>query len=115
MISSENKNLITIYSITFVAAVLLIVVIINFNSWFFPNGQSSLTAYTPAARGLISDKDLRFGVLSDNKFISLKPILTADQLAEGTPVSTSEGVTNTVTSTVSPVFELRHANPFNPF
>lgn len=117
MISSENKNLITIYAVTLGVAVVLVVVIVNFNKWFFPNSQTiNTSSYTPASRGMISDKDLRFGVLSDKKFIGLKPILTPSQLAEGTPVNPSGGtITSTVTPTTSPSFGLRHASPFDPF
>lgn len=112
MISQENRNLILTYVVTLGIAIFLIVVIVNFNSWFFPNDQLQLSTITPASRGMISEKDLRFGVLSDQKFTSLVPILTQDQLAE--QEQPTPGVTTPAKPSTKSI-ELRRGNPFLPF
>jgi|GEM_PF-1544115 len=116
MIAKENKNLILTYVITLAIAALLIVVIFNFNNWFFPNDQMSLSSFKPSSRGLINERDLRFNVLDDKKFTSLEPILSKEQLSVSEPQGENN---NTVTGTEQPSvrqpIELRHGNPFEPF
>jgi len=111
MLSDANKNLIITYTIAIVIGAGLIFVIKNFNSWFFPNNEAKLNVYTTSSRGIISEKDLNFGVLSDKKFISLEPILDQSEITEE-PVTPEPG---TVTSPVKSALELRRGNPFIPF
>jgi hypothetical protein len=116
MIATENKNLIITYAITLGVAAFLTVVIVNFNNWFFPNEEFKLSDYTPTSRGMISQRELRFGVLSDQKFTGLEPILNPDQLVEAIPPKTEPGaVTGTLKPATRPPVELRHNNPFLPF
>ncbi len=110
MITQENRNLLVAYSITLAIAVFLLVVIANFNDWFFPNDELKLSEFTPSSRGMISERDLRFGLLSDQKFTSLEPILDSTQLQEETNPSTT-----TVRPVVRQPIELRRGNPFQPF
>lgn len=113
MVSSENKNLIVTYVLTLSIAIFLTVVIVNFNSWFFPNEELKLSEYTPASRGMISERDLKFGVLSDQKFTGLEPILQ-DQLIE-MPTTSTATPTSAAGPAVKAPIELRRSNPFLPF
>ena len=112
MLFSENKNLIVTYLITLGVTVLLAVVIINFNNWFFPDEELELSSYTSTSRGIISERDLSFDVLSDQKFTALEPILSQEQLGEE---PAEEGTTTTIKPSVRPPVELRYGNPFTPF
>ncbi len=109
----ENKNLIITYSATLVVTGLLIVIIFNFNKWFFPNDELKLSEFTPASRGMISERDLRFNILSDQKFTGLSPILTQSDLVVEEVVET--GVTKTTKPATGQAIELRRSNPFSPF
>lgn len=113
MMSQENKNLILTYSSTLIVAALLIIVIFNFNTWFFPDDELKLSEFTPTSRGMITERDLRFGVLSDQKFTALTPILNqADLIVEEAP----EGeVSGSAKPSANQPIELRRANPFLPF
>ncbi len=116
MLAQENKNLLLTYLITLGVSVFLIVVIVNFNGWFFPNDELKLSDYTPASRGIISERDLHFNLFSDQKFGSLQPILSAEQLAQpSTDTSSDPAVSGTVKPSVRPQLELRRGNPFLPF
>lgn len=109
----ENKNLIIIYAATLGVAGLLIVVIFNFNSWFFPNDQLKLSEFTPASRGMISERDLRFNLLSDQKFTGLSPILDQSELVIEETVA--PGVTTPAKPAIGQSIELRRSNPFSSF
>lgn len=116
MLAQENKNLLVTYLITLGVSVFLIVVIVNFNGWFFPNDELKLSEFTPASRGVISERDLRFSLFSDQKFGSLQPILSSEQLAQPSIDTSSEPtVSGTAKPSVRPQLELRHGNPFSPF
>lgn len=115
MLAQENKNLLVTYLITLGISVFLIVVIVNFNGWFFPNDELKLSEFTPASRGVISERDLRFSLFSDQKFSSLKPILSAEQLSQPSAENPAEPITGTAKPSVRPQLELRHGNPFSPF
>ena len=114
MLAQENKNLLVTYLVTLGVSIFLIVIIVNFNGWFFPNDQLKLSDFTPAGRGVISERDLHFNLFSDQKFGSLSPILSPDQLTQTTTTSTPS-VTGSATPTVKLLIEIRHANPFSPF
>lgn len=114
MIATENKHLIITYALTLGVAIFLSVIIINFNNWFFPDEELKLSNYTPSSRGMISERDLRFGVLSDQKFTGLEPILTQDQFIEE-PTTSTATPSGTVKPTVKAPIELRRSNPFLPF
>lgn len=114
MFSDSNKSLIITYSIAIGICGVLVFVIMHFNSWFFPNKELKLNTYTPGSRGIISEKDLKFGVLSDKKFISLEPILSPNELPKEETTSKEEGTVNTK-PVVRPIVELRYSSPFEPF
>lgn len=114
MFSDGNKNLIVTYTIAIVTCIVLVFIIMNFNTWFFPDKTLSLNNFTTTSRGIISEKDLNFGILSDKKFTSLQPIIDQSELSEGS--TTTEGGTTTGTKpAVKPVIELRRSSPFEPF
>jgi len=115
MFSDGNKNLIITYAIAIASCAILVFVMFNFNSWFFPDKKLELNTFTTSSRGTISEKDLNFGVLSDKKFVSLEPILAKNELDDGSTTPPEGGTTKTVTPTVKPVIELRHSSPFIPF
>ncbi len=113
MMSQENKNLILTYSSTLIVAALLVVVIFNFNNWFFPDDELKLSEFTPTSRGMITERDLRFGVLSDQKFTALSPIIDqTDLILEET---TESEVSGTAKPSINQPIELRRSNPFLPF
>ncbi len=114
MLSTENKNLLITYLVTLIVTTVLIVVIVNFNGWFFPNDQLKLSEFTPASRGVLSERDLHFNLFSDEKFTKLQPILKAQDL-EDAPVAQPNAPTGTVKPSTRPPVELRHSNPFLPF
>ncbi|MCX6792482.1 MAG: hypothetical protein NTY12_00475 [Candidatus Falkowbacteria bacterium] len=116
MLFEGNKSLIITYAIALGVCGVLVFVIMNFNSWFFPNKQLNLNVYTPSSRGMISEKDLKFGLLNDKKFTSLEPILAKGELAEaGNNTGGGGTVSGTVTPSAKPKIELRRSSPFDPF
>ncbi len=114
MIRQENKNLLTAYGITVGIVIALLIVIMNFNAWFFPDAEISLTDFTPISRGLVTEKDLKFGLFNDEKFKTLAPIMTEADIKR---LEAEEGaaVTGTVRPSVQARRELRHSDPFSPF
>ncbi len=123
MMNQENKHLLTAYIVTIAVAALLLVVIINFNRWFFPDTVQPLSEFTPTARGVVSEQDLKFDLLGQEKFRSLSPLVSEAELkrleeeaaAAVTPGSDGTVPTGTVKPSVRPRREVRHSNPFSPF
>ncbi|MGYP000888428525 len=121
MINEENKHLIIVYVATVAIAAILIVVIINFNRWFFPDQPAELAQFTPASRGIIGQEDLNFNLFNEQKFRSLGPLLTEEEIKKleesEAPKPPSEGtpVTGTTKPPLTVKREVRHSNPFNPF
>ncbi len=114
MIRQENKNLLTAYGITVGVVAVLLVVIVNFNGWFFPDAELSLTNFTPASRGLVSEKELKFGIFNEDKFKTLTPLLTEADIKR-LEAEEAAATTGTVKPSVQPRREVRHSDPFNPF
>lgn len=122
MMTQDNKHLITAYAVTVAVAGLLIVVIINFNQWFFPDTPESLTQFTPTARGVVSEEELKFDLFKEEKFRSLQPLVSEAEIKElerqeaaQTPSVPGETPTGTTKPSVRPRREVRHSNPFLPF
>ncbi len=118
----ENRNIIAAYTVTVCLVALLVVLIMNVNNLFFPDVPQPVTQFTPAARGLVNQEDLRFSLFDDAKFRSLAPLLSdkerrALELSEtATPAPGPDG---TITPTTKPATttrrEVRRSDPFLPF
>lgn len=115
MIRQENKNLLSAYGITIGIVIVLSLVIFNFNRWFFPDDTLSLTAFTPASRGLVSEKDLKFGLFNDEKFKKLEPLLTEADIKRIEEETATQAPTGTVRPSIQARREVRHSDPFAPF
>lgn len=121
MMNPENRNIVFAYAATVLIVAALIVLIMNVNNLFFPDAPAPVTQFTPAARGLVTQEDLRFGLFNDAKFRSLRPLLSD---AERRALEASETVQPTpdqngpITGTAVPSSgkrEVRRSNPFLPF
>lgn len=122
MMNRENRNIIAAYAVTICLVGLLIVVIMNVNTRFFPDTPLESPQFTPAARGVVSQDELRFGLFNDAKFRSLRPLLTdaerrdLEKLETPAPKPGENGViTDTVKPTPGSKREVRRSNPFLPF
>lgn len=118
MLSKQDKNIVTVYLATLIVAALLVVVIINFNGWFFSDEQTTESLYTPVTRNTIGTDEFNSDVFKRDTFRSLGPLLTDEELKQldsiGGGVS-SDGSGGTITPTVHPKREVRRGNPFIPF
>ncbi len=116
MLSKQDKNIVSVYLVTIIVTMLLVFVIINFNSWFFNDDQPVESQYTPVIRNTIGTEEFKSDVLQRDSFRSLGPLLTEAELQKvDTMVIQTPGATGTITPTVRPKREVRRDNPFIPF
>lgn len=115
--NGDNRNLIVAYVVTIVLVAVLVFIMFNAGSWLSSNNVSAPQVFTPSQR--VSEKDLRFGLFDDAKFLSLSPLLTdaeRKQLEQSeNPQPQTENPTGTVRPDTGAKRELRRSNPFLPF
>lgn len=114
MINRQDKSIIIIYVTTLVMVGVLIVVIMNFNTWFLEVSPVSQSSFTPVARNTVGKDDIKDQILKETKFKSLGPLLTAEEIKrlqaeEAVENEEEEGGGGTVRR------EVRKSNPFLPF
>ncbi|HRH33288.1 MAG TPA: hypothetical protein PK720_04090 [bacterium] len=118
MINQQDKNIVLVYALTVVVAGILVVVIMNFNGWFFSDDNTSPSEFTPAGRDTVGKKDIDTTLFIDEKFRSLGPLLSPQEIKrlediENQPVDSQD--IEVPTGAVRPKREVRHSNPFIPF
>lgn len=116
MINSQDRNIIVTYLIVVAIAGVLVMVIMNFNGWFFNDDNVSPTEFTPAGRDTVSSKDINTDLFKNEKFRSLGPLLSVEELKRLDDMK-NEQITGTIKpgGSGSAPREVRHGNPFTPF
>lgn len=117
MINQQDKYIIIMYAATVVVVGVLVVVIMNFNTWFLNPEGPAQSGFTPAARDTVGGEDVKADLFSEAKFKALGPLITDEELkqTQETPVSETPGGTSGSPATSPTRREVRKSNPFIPF
>ncbi len=117
MMNRQDRNIIIMYIATVFIVVVLVIVIMNFNTWFLSKEVEPQSGFTPVARDTVDQADIKKDVLSTPKFKSLGPLLTPKELsdleASENPTGTNGGVNGGPSGGSSK--KVREGNPFLPF
>lgn len=116
MINRQDRSIIIIYVATLIMVGALIVVLMNFNTWFLETAPVQQSGFTPTARNTIGKDDIKDEILNETKFKSLGPLLSTEEIqrlqAEEAVATEEEGGTG---SSGNVRREVRKDNPFLPF
>lgn len=118
MINQQDKYIIIMYVATVTVVGALVVVIMNFNTWFLNPEGPAQSGFTPAARDTVGGDDVKADLFSEAKFKALGPLVTDEEVkqAQGSEAPGSETPDSTGGTSTSPVRrEVRKSNPFIPF
>lgn len=114
MINRQDISILTVYAVTLVIVGILVVVLMNFNSWFLISSEAPQSGYTPAARNTVAEDDIKNDFLSQPKFKTLGPLLSEDEIKK---IQAEENQDGEADGEPTPIVrrEVRKSNPFLPF
>lgn len=115
MINKQDRAIIIIYVATLIMVGALIVVIMNFNSWFLTTPPVQQSGFTPSARNTIAKDQIEDDILDETKFKSLGPLLTAEEIQRLQAEEAADSEDEEGGGGGTARREVRKSNPFEPY
>lgn len=115
MMNRQDSNIIIMYAATLIVVGIVLFVLMNANSWFLSEKNSTSSVFTPAARNTISKEEIRDSILQESKFKSLGPLLTAEEIKALQSTPGEDGTEGGGTPSPTVRRDVRKDNPFIPF